>query len=267
MNLEEIFVDYEDKSRPIVIIDSGKGGLHILKELKEKFPVENFLMIYDNEFAPYGNKNTKILRQRMGKLIRKLKKVNPKSIILGCNTVDAISGEDFNSYFPHIPVYNIISITAAATMKKNNKNSVVMGTKNTIESQKYIYYMLERKNMHLYGLECLDLAKAIEDDEKINEVLSTELKPLEGLEFDSLILGCTHYYFVKERIAKKFKNIDIIDSSEELIKYFIESFPEVLYNRAEKQKIFISLTNEDELIEENIKNYLNVDLKFIPLSL
>ncbi len=253
MDLEKKFEGLEETKRPLLLIDSGIGGLNILKKLKEQYPVENFVYICDNEFLPLGNKNVTIINRRVNKIIKKIKEINPKGILLACNTLDSISGETIESSFPSIDIFHIIKPTMEEAIKETkSKNIAILGTKNTIESQAYMKFALMKKGLNIYGVECVELANAIEHNKDVDKVLKDELSVLEGVEFDTLILGCTHYSVIKSKISKKFKDIKIIDSSDIVIKNYQKTHNEMLENKASKQFIDIFITKEDELIKENI---------------
>ncbi len=257
MNLEERYEGLEETKRPLLLIDSGLGGLNVLKKLKEKYPVENFVYICDNEFLPLGNKNVTIINRRVNKIIKKIKEINPKGILFACNTLDSISGGTIDSSFPSIDVFHIVKPTMEEAIKATkNKNIAILGTKNTIESQAYMNYALLKKGLNIYGVECVELANAIEHNKDVDKVLNDELSVLDGIDFDTLILGCTHYSIIKSKIAKKFKGVNIIDSSDCIIKNYEETHNTMLENKASKQSIDIFITKEDDLIKENISKVL-----------
>ncbi len=265
MNLEEKFEDLEETKRPLLLIDSGLGGLGILKKLKEKYPVENFVYICDNEFLPLGNKNVTIINRRVNKIIKKIKQINPKGILLACNTLDSISGDTIDSSFPSIDIFHIVSPTIKEAIENTkNKNIAILGTKNTIESQSYMKYALYKKGLNIYGVECIELAKAIEYNNDVDKVLKDELSVLNGIDFDTLVLGCTHYSVIKSSISKKFKDVNIIDSSNQLIKNYELNHNKMLENKASKQFVDIFITKEDpdirNSIEKNIKDEHSVYL-------
>lgn len=265
IEVEEVLIETK---RPIVLIDSGMGGLNILNKLKELYPVENFIYICDNEFLPLGNKNIKVLNRRINKMIKKIKELNPKSILLACNTIDSISGDVFDSAFAYLDVYHVIKPSMEKAMElTKDKNIAILGTKNTIESQAHMKYALLKKNLNIYGVECIDLASAIEKNENVKEVLTKEISVLNEVDFDTLILGCTHYSKVKASIKKMFKDIKIIDSSEVLIENYNENHNKFLDNKADKQKIEIYITEDSDLIKENVKKIIgdNVDIKKIDM--
>lgn len=253
------FENLNDKDRPLLILDSGVGGLGILKKMMNNYPAENIIYICDNEMLPLGNKNIKILNRRISRMIKVIKNINPKGILIACNTIDSVSGDVIRASFPYINIYRIVEATMLkAVQKTKTKKIAILATKNTIESQSYMKYALAKKGLNIYGVECIELAKAIEDNNNVKETLNKEAAVLEGVDFDTLVLGCTHYSYIKKTlIVKKYPNIDIIDSSEELIANYEENKNETLVNRANKQKIHIYVTKiTDEVFKENVQKIL-----------
>lgn len=266
-SFEEIVFN-EEKDAPIVLIDSGSGGIHVLEKLTQEFPVENFVMVCDNEMLPLGNKDPKIINRRINKINKKIKELAPKAIVIACNTIDAICYNTINSAFPKIPVYSVIIPTITAAMKQTrNKEIGLLGTKVTIESQAYMKYALLKSKLNIYGVECTNLATAIEQDDNIDKVLNQEISVLEEIKCDTLILGCTHYSIIRDKIQKKIGDCKIIDSSEELVKSIKEDFQDYKKNKANKQEVYILITKEDELIYDNIAKTLNTKNEIIVLNI
>ncbi len=249
----------KDKDRPLVVIDSGMGGLGILNNLTKQYPAENFIFICDNKMLPLGNKDPKELNRRIGRMIKEIKKINPKGILIACNTIDAISGDSIRASFTSIDVFGIIQSTAEQMLKKTKtKNIAILATKNTTNSKSYMKFALAKKNLNIYGVECVNLAKAIEDDKDVKKTLDEETSVLKDVEFDTLVLGCTHYSYVKDAlIKKKFSDKIIIDSSEELIKNYEQNRNKAFDNRANKQKISVVLTKEDDdILKKNLEKVI-----------
>lgn len=245
------------ETRPILIIDSGKGGLNVLKKLSLDMKSESFIFFADTEFLPYGNKNPKELIRRSNKIISKIKEYDPKIIILACNTLDSIAGDIFESNFPTISVVRIIKPSAKKALElSKSKNIALLATTNTVDSKQYISAMIQQKNVNLYAVECQNLAMAIENNENLKETLINEISPLKEIQFDVLILGCTHYSYVKNALLKKYENV--IDSADIITDETRLALVDHLKNRANDQKVEIIMTSENEkfkkIIESNFSN-------------
>ncbi len=261
VNYEELNLEYGGllKDRPIVVIDSGIGGLGVAKKLAELKPVENIIFFADYEFMPLGNKNEKIISRRIVKIIAKIKKLEPKAVILACNTLDALAGDKLEAQLGNIPFYRTIDSTAREAVKVSRSKEIgLLATTNTIESQRYIYSMLSTNpTTHLIGVECPNLAYAIETGNELKKICSEEIAPLSEFNVDTIILGCTHYSAVIPMIKKQYPNVNIVDSSEILLNSFIKELENKLqFNVANKPLFRVITTKQDTTFEMNVNKYL-----------
>ncbi len=213
---------YVERTRPIVILDSGLGGAIVEKRFKEKYPHENTVLFIDNAFMPYGTKDKREVRNRIKKVMRKVEDLDPKALIIACNTIDSVAMDVIFNTYPDLPTVQIVAPTSkkAAEVSKS-KSIAVLATPNTIESQSYLFNTaLYYPNTNVIGVACDDLASAIENGEKIKQTFNEETAALENEKFDTIVLGCTHYAKVRPLIIKKFGDVNIIDSTEVVIEAF-----------------------------------------------
>lgn len=252
------------KDAPIVIIDSGLGGLEITRDLVKQKPAENFIFISDNEFMPYGTKDQRIVSRRIIRIIAYVKKLKPKAVVLACNTLDAIAGDKIDAQLGGIRLIRIIHPTALRAVKESsNKQIGLLATINTVDSQRYMLEMLGiAKDTHLYGLECQNMASAIEKNENIKQVTKEEIAPLKDYAIDTLILGCTHYHKAIPVIKKEFPNVNIVDSSEVLVAETVNILENQLpYNIASKGSLTIFSTKIDDVLQNNLDMNL-IDIEY-----
>ncbi len=243
------------KEAPIVIIDSGVGGLNITKKFITEKVSENIIFFVDHEFLPFGNKDPRILSRRIINIITRVKKLQPKMVILACNTIDAVVGDKISGQLGNIPFIRIIEPTAMEAVKNSaSKQIALLATINTINSQKYMMDMLGYSaNTHLYGIECANLVNAIESNDNIKKVVHEETQAIEELGVDTIILGCTHFSSVIPIIKKKYKDYKIIDSSEVVLKKAFNHLETKLdYAVASKGEVTIITTALDEELQNNI---------------
>jgi glutamate racemase len=173
-------------SSPIALIDSGIGGLSLLKEIVKKFPNENYIYLADNLYAPYGNKSKKWLVARLNELIEYLyTNFNVKLVILACNT--ASSCIDSISKISPVKVVGL------------DLNSCAIG------EYKILCTKLSAKNYtNLNTYACPRLASYIEDNIFNKKALSRYIKRVLNkaqINEQNIVLGCTHY----ELVANEFK--------------------------------------------------------------
>ncbi len=213
---------YVDSSRPIIILDSGLGGAIVEKRFKEKYPSENTILLIDNGFMPYGTKDKKDIRQRIKKIMRKIEELDPKALVIACNTIDSLAIDIIFNTYPDLPTVQIVAPTSKVAIKMSKSKSVaVLATPNTIESQSYLFNSaLYYPNTNVIGVSCDNLASAIESGSSIKETFIEETKTLIDEKFDTLILGCTHYAKIRPLIKKTFGNINVVDSTEVVVEAF-----------------------------------------------
>lgn len=204
------------KDDSIGIFDSGMGGLSVLAESQKLLPHEKFIFIGDNAFAPYGVRSSEQIIQRSELITNKLIDKGCKAIVIACNTATGAAAEILRQK------HNIIIIGMEPALKPAYQNHpdkkvLVMATPMTLKSHKFA------KLYNQYGenavlLPCPRLVNFVEngdlDSNDLNEYLKIKFKPFDFKDYGSLVLGCTHYIFVKDAIKKMVpENIDIIDGN------------------------------------------------------
>ncbi len=227
---------FVDSTQPIIILDSGMGGAIVEKRFKEKYPHENTILLIDNAFMPYGTKTTREVRERIKKVMRKIVELNPKALIIGCNTIDSLAMDIIFNTYPDLPTVQIVAPSARQAIEASKKKSIaVLATKATIESKSYLMNSgLYFPNTKVIGVECENLAYAIEMGENIKATFNQEVELLAKEEFDCIVLGCTHYAKIKPLVTKKFPNVKIIDSTQAVVSEFEKLLPRIILQASNK---------------------------------
>ena len=195
---------------PIGVIDSGVGGASILQALTVVMPQENFVFFADTFHAPYGNKTNKQVKQTVLAIVDFLvKKRNIKMLVVACNTASATSKSAILEKYPYLPCV-FVEPPIKTALNCGKKNILVLATKRTLKDNKLIaYYSKLSKKMH-YKLDKIfikDLATAIDENDKNN--ITILLKNNIKQNYDAIVLGCTHYNFIKFELKKLFPNAEV----------------------------------------------------------
>ena len=182
--------------RSIAIIDSGIGGISILKQLIERYHCGNYVYFADNLYMPYGRLKKKFLQKRLNSIINILKeKYKVDKIIIACNTASAVLKE--------FPTRDII-------------------TMNFIDNYTYIATPLTKKTLpNLNIISNGTLAKKIEANifnPKLEKITLKFIKRYKLDNLNSFVLGCTHYELVEEIFRKYCPNSKIYLNSQFAIK-------------------------------------------------
>lgn len=203
--------------QPIGIIDSGVGGLTILKSLNETFPKESFIYFGDTQHAPYGEKDINIIANLTETMVRFLEKKEVKGLVIACNTITASNA--LNNISTTIPfTVEIVKPTVQYAISQSKSNEfTILATEVTLQSGLYQNLLAQHKlntNIDTYSLPLLvKLAESGDfesiEAEKLIENLSNKIS-----NSSTVILGCTHYPFFTPIFKKYFDpSISIIDSS------------------------------------------------------
>lgn len=205
-------------SQPIGVFDSGLGGLSVLGELWKIMPYEKYIYMGDSKNAPYGTKPEDKVKKYTEENIIKLIDLGVKAVVIACNTATSVAAKELRKKFD-IPIIGIEpAIKPAATSHKGG-NVVVMATPMTLKKEKFNNLMQSYSDIsRIIPLPCPDLVEIIEkgvtDGKEISEYLKKLFEPYKNEKIDSVVLGCTHYPFIKNSIKEFFDyRIDIIDGS------------------------------------------------------
>lgn len=210
--------------RPIGILDSGLGGLTVLKKVIDKLPQESTVFIGDQKNMPYGDKNCEQIISLTRKSVDFLMSKNVKTIIFGCNTATAWAMDVIQKEIP-IQIIGVIQSGALAANNTTATNKIaVLGTQATVNSHAYLKELHNRNaNLEVTELSEPKLAPLVEKNptEDIKKkVVRESLVPLKEVDYDTLILGCTHYPLLRNEIAEVIgENKKIVDPADQVAQY------------------------------------------------
>lgn len=210
----------ESENRPIGVFDSGVGGISVLKELVAQLPHENFIFYGDSKHAPYGTKTLVEVQQLTCADAEYLMEQNVKALVVACNTATSAAIKILRSKYQNMPVIGIEPALKPAVMAGRHPRVLVMATPMTLREEKFRLLMREHeKEAEIISLPCPGLVEFVERGELESPGLERFLTELfaEYMEHpvDSVVLGCTHYPFVKKMIQKVLgSGVQIFDGGE-----------------------------------------------------
>ena len=208
---------------PIGLFDSGIGGISIYNEIRKTLPKESTIYLADNLNAPYGKKSEKEIINLSIKNTQKLIDLNCKLIVVACNTATTNAVEILRETF-EVPIVGIEPSIKPAILATKTNHIGVLATEKTLSSNLF----LETSNRFSDGVNIheqigYDLVSIMEESGIKEELLISKLRkyiePMLEKNIDNLVLGCTHYYFLKDILEKLLpKEIKVLDSSSAVCK-------------------------------------------------
>lgn len=209
---------------PIGFFDSGVGGLSVMKEALKIMPNENYIYFGDSINAPYGVKSVEEVRALTFKAVEFLLSKGVKGIAIACNTATSAAVADLRVKYPNLPLVGIEPAVKPAVELKENGNILIMATPMTIREAKFNRLMDKYKDRaNIIPVPCPGLVEFIEsgkfEGEEIETYLNERLNEYKKSNISAIVLGCTHYPFIKPVLTKIFgENTSIIDGGMGTVK-------------------------------------------------
>jgi glutamate racemase len=207
------------RNYPIGVIDSGVGGLSIWSELVKLLPRESTIYIGDSKNCPYGTKTDEEIYNLASKMVKFLVGQHAKIIVIACNTISVVALDRLRAAFSDVEfVGTVPAIKTASSLTKNQKIGV-LATQSTAQSRYLSQLITEFANHHrviVVGSQKLVpyVEQGIVEGEGLQKILLEELALFQKEDIDTLVLGCSHFPFLRNAIEKTFDFKNIIDSGE-----------------------------------------------------
>lgn len=202
--------------RNIGVFDSGIGGKTTLNEIVKLLPNENFIYYADSKNNPYGEKTDEELFGIVCNIVNYFISLDVKMIVIACNTATTRCISYLRDKYKDMLFVGTEPAVKVAC-DNNYKNTLVMATPLTVHSDRLNYLIEEniKDNENIMLVSCDGLANAIEnnDEDRINYILHSLLDKYIDMDINAIVLGCTHYPLIKDKIQNMFKNSVLIDGN------------------------------------------------------
>jgi len=194
---------------PIGVFDSGVGGLSVLRHIQAQLPHENLMYFADSGYAPYGDKPEQVVAERSLAVAGFLIARGAKALVVACNTATVAAIKLLRASYPDMPIVGVEPGLKPAAAATRNGLIAVMATELTLAGEKFLLLREQissasKARFLLQG--CPGLVEQIElgelDSDTTRTMLEGYILPLVGQGADTLVLGCTHYPFVRASIEK-----------------------------------------------------------------
>lgn len=202
---------------PIAVFDSGLGGISVLKELTKILPYEDFWYFGDSKNAPYGTRPEWEIRQLTLDRTEYFIESGVKALAVACNTATSAAVRRIRELHPELPVVGIEPAIKPAVLAKENSKVLVMATPMTLKMEKFQRLMAEYEDRaDIIPLPCPGLMDLVEEGclegPKMDGYLGKLFKTCLDEPIDAIVLGCTHYPFVRKAVQKFWgENVQIFD--------------------------------------------------------
>lgn len=229
---------------PIGVFDSGFGGLTVLKEIMKELPDYDYLYLGDNARAPYGSRSFETVYEYTLECVKHLFDKGCHLVILACNTASAkalrtIQQKDLPLIAPHKRVLGVIRPTTEIIGKYSHSKHVgVLGTAGTVSSGSYLVEIEKFfPEMKVFQEACPMWVPLIENNEYENPGADyfikkhTEALMAQSEKIDAVIMGCTHYPLIKDKIKAYLpENVTLLSQGKivaEALKDYLQRHPEI----------------------------------------
>jgi len=201
----------------IGFFDSGVGGISVLHEARRLLPNENFIYYGDNGNAPYGPKPLEDIRRLSEAAIQKLFAHDIKALVIACNTATSAYADILRSQRRDIPIIGMEPALKPAHFARHGGKVIVLATDATLRLEKF------ERLMELYGDDVISVVgkglvelveSGLSNSFEAEKAVSDLLTPYRNQQIDAVVLGCTHYPFLRRHIQAIFPDAKVFDGRE-----------------------------------------------------
>lgn len=248
-------------NNPIGIYDSGFGGLSVWRELYRALPHESLVYLGDGKNCPYGSKPQEQILQYACESVEKLLERGCKMIVVACNTATAVAIKYLRETYPDVPFVGLEPAVKPACLTTKSGVVGVIATERSLQGEKFL------STLARYG-EGVEVIKAVgrgfveaveadaESEEQTESNVREIIEPIIEAGADVIVLGCTHYPFLRGVIDKVIgdRAVRVIDSGEAVEKR-VESLLDEYVIRASEENVaqYDFMTFADESYSERLR--------------
>ena len=208
-------------NRPIGVYDSGFGGLSVWRALCRLLPNESIVYLGDGKTCPYGGRSREEITHFATESVERLVSEGVKMVVVGCNTATTAAIATLRDIWRDMPIVGLEPAVKPACLTTKTKHIAVLATEHSLRSDMFLSttarYAEGVDVLKVVGEGFVDLVEAgKEGTAEAHEAVSRVVEPLLGSRIDKIVLGCTHYPFLRPHIEAivEGRGIDIVDSGE-----------------------------------------------------
>lgn len=257
-------MDIKNNNKAIGVMDSGVGGLTVLKQLLKICPNEDYLYFGDTKNLPYGEKSKEELIEIVKEIFDFFETQSVKAVVLACNTTSATAYEELKDKYS-FKIYPLIQTVAKCVSKDNDFTRIgVMATQATVNSKKYTQeFNKNNPKIKVFEQACPMWVPIVEkqitcSDEK--EAITGYLNKVLEFNPQKIILGCTHYPYLLDKLSKYAPKELFINPAQIFANYIKEDLDKNnLLNPQISGHIQYFASSEPESFKQNAKIFMEID--------
>lgn len=204
-----------DRNSPIGVFDSGVGGIGTLAALRRELPGESFLFYGDTANAPYGTKSREEVMACVSRIMDRLLAQDVKAVVIACNTATAVAAAELRARY-ELPIIGIEPALKPAHEMRHGGSILVLATPMTLKLEKF-RVLYERYGEGAIPLPCPGLMELVEReaDDEARRYLLDLFAPYDLAKVDAVVLGCTHYVFLRPILTEILpETVTVLDGNE-----------------------------------------------------
>ena len=221
-------------NRPIGVYDSGFGGLSVWRELRKMLPEESLIYLGDGKNCPYGGRSREDITAFATEAVERLVAEGVKMVVVGCNTATTAAVEHLRSRWSDMPIVGLEPAVKPACLSSRTRRIAVLATEHSLRSEMFLStamrYAGDVEVVKVVGEGFVELVeRGAEHSPEAEAAVRSVVEPLLGMNIDKIVLGCTHYPFLRPQIESVIgdRDIDVIDSGEAVarrVKWLLERY-------------------------------------------
>ena len=244
-------------NNPIGLFDSGMGGLSVWREIRAALPQESLIFFGDGVRCPYGSRSEAEVLQFTVEAADRLIAEGCKLIVIACNTATAVAIETLRESYPNIPFVGLEPAIKPAALTTKSGIVAVLATKRSLEGKLFLHtsekYADKVQIIKSVGDGFVEIVERGEEDTPAAEAaVRAVVEPIIEAGADKIVLGCTHYPFLRKTIEGVIggRDVEIIDSGSAISRRVLQLLDEHNLRAAEGNTPdyrFITLGDENYL--------------------
>ncbi|MBO5671678.1 MAG: glutamate racemase [Alistipes sp.] len=208
-------------NRAIGVYDSGFGGLSVWLELRRHLPNESLVYLGDGKNCPYGGREREQIREFAEAAVERLVAEGVKMVVVGCNTATTAAIDYLRERWADMPIVGLEPAVKPACLTTKSRRIAVLATEHSLSSDMFLNtaarYASDVEVIKVVGRDFVEIVEACEEHSaRAEEAVRRVVAPLRASGVDRVVLGCTHYPFLRPLIERELAgcNIEVIDSGE-----------------------------------------------------